>query len=601
MSIVPLHKVTLCGLVREKRAILEGLQALGCLHLVSLRPPSEEPEAAALAPGKDALEVLRYLLDCPHRLRQVREDADFDVNDVVARTLDNRQRTQRASDRRDFTARRIRDVEPWGDFTLPPEDALDGYKLWFYIVPRPVRSEQPVWQVVHEDNRNAYVVVVAREEPSPASMPVPRTHTGALSLSQLQANLDQAEFALEELAAERSLLTRWILLLSHNLAVAENRAALARAMEQTLEHEALCVVQGWIARNNLPRLDAFAAAQRLAVLVEEVSGDDEPPTLLDNPESVAGGEEIVQFFQMPGYRIWDPSAVVFFSFALFFAMILADAGYAALLALLLGAFWRRLGRTVRGRRLRSLGSLITGLSLIYGVAAGSYFGLAPAPESLPGALHVVHMDDYPAMMRLAVSVGVLHLMLAHAITAWRLRGSPRIGAPLGWIATMAGGMALWLGGGGVGPDGLLSAMGPWLIGLGLGAVLLGSSDRPLRGGVNLARRLLDGLLAVTDVSKVFGDVLSYLRLFALGLASASLAATFNELATTTLHAVPGVGVLLYLLILGLGHGLNFVLCIVSGLVHGLRLNLIEFYNWSVSEQGYPFQAFRKKEVEVWSR
>ena len=100
---------------------------------------------------------------------------------------------------------------------------------------------------------------------------------------------------------------------------------------------------------------------------------------------------------------------------------------------------------------------------------------------------------------------------------------------------------------------------------------------------------------MVEVSKLFGDVMSYLRLFALGLASASLALTFNQLAAQVQQAVPGLGLLLSFLILLLGHGINLLLAIISGFVHGLRLNFIEFFNWGLSEEGYPFQAFAKKE------
>ena len=107
------------------------------------------------------------------------------------------------------------------------------------------------------------------------------------------------------------------------------------------------------------------------------------------------------------------------------------------------------------------------------------------------------------------------------------------------------------------------------------------------------------LKVMANVTKIFGDVLSYLRLFALGLASASLAITFNQLAADVGDALPGIGFLLHILILLAGHLLNFVLTVVSGVIHGLRLNLIEFYNWSLADEGYPFQPFSKQEVTPW--
>ena len=111
-------------------------------------------------------------------------------------------------------------------------------------------------------------------------------------------------------------------------------------------------------------------------------------------------------------------------------------------------------------------------------------------------------------------------------------------------------------------------------------------------------KILDGLGSLVGVSKLFGDVMSYLRLFALGLASASLAITFNQLAEQVYQTVPGLGLLLSILIVILGHGINLLLAVISGFVHGLRLNFIEFFNWGLTEEGYPFQAFAKKESNL---
>jgi V/A-type H+-transporting ATPase subunit I len=117
----------------------------------------------------------------------------------------------------------------------------------------------------------------------------------------------------------------------------------------------------------------------------------------------------------------------------------------------------------------------------------------------------------------------------------------------------------------------------------------------------IGKRLVKGLLGLTRISGAFGDVLSYLRLFALGLATSSLAVAFNGLADQVGSAVRGFGILLALLILLIGHGLNFSLAIMSGFIHGLRLNFIEFFNWSIPEEGYSFKAFARKETSMWNR
>jgi V/A-type H+-transporting ATPase subunit I len=155
-----------------------------------------------------------------------------------------------------------------------------------------------------------------------------------------------------------------------------------------------------------------------------------------------------------------------------------------------------------------------------------------------------------------------------------------------------GGLATWWGG----PETSLYDFGLGAVALGLCVVFAFASERPVSSLKGLALRAADGLLALTNVTKIFGDVLSYLRLFALGLASASLAVTFNTLAVQVMDSMPGVGLLFGLLILIVGHTLNLALSIMSGVVHGLRLNFIEFYNWGLSEEGYPFKAFERKAV-----
>jgi V/A-type H+-transporting ATPase subunit I len=138
------------------------------------------------------------------------------------------------------------------------------------------------------------------------------------------------------------------------------------------------------------------------------------------------------------------------------------------------------------------------------------------------------------------------------------------------------------------------------VGLGLlggGALLVflfsGAGSKPLK-------RMVQGLFAFTRVSKAFGDILSYLRLFALGLASASLAMAFNGMAGQIREAVPGVGLLFALVVLLLGHTINVVLAVASGVIHGLRLNVIEFFDWGAPDEGRLYKPFKRKETVPWN-
>jgi V/A-type H+-transporting ATPase subunit I len=206
---------------------------------------------------------------------------------------------------------------------------------------------------------------------------------------------------------------------------------------------------------------------------------------------------------------------------------------------------------------------------------------------------VLDASDPDTMMALSVVLGVVHLAFANGADAWRLRSTASI-APLGWIAILLGGLAAVGSLTGQLPD--VSLAGFVAMGLGAVGVLLFSAT-----GVGLGTRLLRGLLALTGLTNAFGDVLSYLRLFALGLASGSLAAAFNDLAMQSRGALKGGGIAIAFVVLVVGHGLNFLLALMSGAVHGLRLNYIEFFNWGLKDEGKPFRAFRRKEIEPWNQ
>jgi len=597
MTIAPLKKVTICGLATEKAELLQELQTLGCLHLLPLRPAPKEAENVATPRAEAAHAALKFLTSLPQRRRQVLRDPRFDVEGLVKQALELKQRLREATDRRDFLLHRIAEIEPWGDLLFPPEASLAGYRLWFYCLPLGMlaslqRVEQP-WQILRKDHRFAYAVVIAKEEPEGDLLPVPRTHTGALPVSELKAQLEDTEVEIEDLTAQRLALTRFIYLLSANIAEAENRASLNYADQQTRDEEGIVAVQGWAPENALAALREVATRRGLALLVEAPGPEDEPPTLLEEAPEMESGRDLAMFYQVPRYGSWDPSYILVLSFAVFFAMILSDAGYAALLLAGLLVYWKRLGKSDKGRSYRLLGLVIGGASILWGIAVGSYFGVTPPPDSLPGRVHLLDLNDFDTMMSISIFVGIAHLIIANAMSAYVMRRRPVALASIGWIVTLLGGVLLWRAG--AGTD--LRQAGYFLLGGGLLLSFLFTSERAVRRPADWLWRGVDGLKALTGALGMFGDVLSYMRLFALGLAAASLALTFNNLAADLMEAVPGLGLFLAILVLIVGHVLNLGLSIMSGVVHSLRLNFIEFYKWGLPAEGTAFRKFARKEVQ----
>ncbi|MGR9044955.1 MAG: V-type ATP synthase subunit I [Gammaproteobacteria bacterium] len=598
MAIVKLKKLTFCGLLSEKSDVLKKLQYLGGLHLIPMTQTFESQDTGAIDNAQNVTEALKYLNRCANKRHQIRASEHFNLGRVVNEVLEVKDKIRTLSDQRDALLKRIKEIEPWGDFSLPEPGQLANQKLWFYIIPRrmmhKLAGKDLIWETVYQNNLYCYVVVVSEQEPPESSMPVARTHTGQIPLSDLQSQFNQIELILEDLQAERESLTRWISLMTLHFAEAQDTADLTLAQTITRDEMGVFAVQGWLPAEDLDRYQAFAAQHNLALLIEEPASGDMPPTLLKNSRPLAGGEDVVKFYQTPAYYGWDPSVAVFFSFTLFFAMILSDAGYAAVFGLILALFWRRLGRTQKVERLRVLAATTIGVSLVWGMLSGGYFGYSPPDSSPLGTIRLININDFDGMMRLSIAVGVLHIAMANGVLAYQRRRSTQALAALGWSWLVVGGFLLWL---------VSTLAVQWLqpiaqamIGVGGICLLLFSSERPVNRAKDWLWRILDGIKSLVGVTQLFGDVLSYMRLFALGLASASLALTFNQLATQVYSTVPGPGLLFSILILILGHTLNLALCLMSGVVHGLRLNFIEFYNWCITDEGYPFKAFSKKGV-----
>lgn len=593
MSLVPLRHVTLIGMLADKPAIVAALQELGFLQLVGLRPDDVLAREVGGGPSPEARRALAFLLDSPWQRRRRRSPGrqGFDPVHLQDRALELEQRLRALRDERDFLTIRVRNLAPWGNFEFGTLEQMGGQRLWFYQIPfyqlRAIPADLP-YTIVHRDHRFAYVVVVTPEEPT--TMPLARVHTGAVSRARLLDRLDEIEAQIEDIQGERAILTRDTTLLAASLARLEDAAARRGAEALALDDTPLFALAAWAPADRVEALQSALADFPLVLRVREPGPDDAPPTLFEPNPRLAGAHSLVTFYMTPGYFTWDPSILVLISFAIMFAMIVADAGYGLVLGLISLLFWRSMAK---GMRL--VVGIVVGATIGYGVLVGSYFGIIPDPLGPLGRVRALDAADPSTMMALSIVLGVIHLVLANAANAWRLRSSASL-APIGWIVILLGGLLAIGSVTGVVPGFTLAGLITIALGS-IGVVFFTASTTSKGEKVGFGARIGRGLLAMTRLTNAFGDVLSYLRLFALGLASGSLAAAFNELAAKSHAAVQGAGIALALLVLLVGHGLNFLLALMSGVVHGLRLNYIEFFNWGLEDEGKPFRAFRRKEIE----
>jgi V/A-type H+-transporting ATPase subunit I len=352
-------------------------------------------------------------------------------------------------------------------------------------------------------------------------------------------------------------------------------------------------LQGYCPAARIAELSRHAAEQGWGLVVAEPGDDDPTPTLLRHSRFTALFQPVMAFLQvLPGYREFDPNGIFLIFFTLFFAMILGDAGYGLLLLAATLVASRRFPAIPR--RTLALCYLLAAATVIWGAMNGLWFGV-PQLAELPGlrslvvpALNAFAINNDATIVQLCLTLGAVHLTLAHLWAAWRHRSLQSL-ADLGWMLVVWAAYlaAVWVL---VGAGRLSVAITLAVSGL-FGVVLFGeqSGGGFMRG---IGRGLLKLPLSLLTGLSSFSDMVSYLRLFAIGLASKEVAVAFNQLALDVGFdgVIPALGAALLVL---LGHSVNLMLGALGVIVHGIRLNLLEFSrHLDVTWSGIPYQPFR---------
>ena len=596
MSIVKLKKISIAGLEAEKESVIAELQSFGQLHIIHSSDKDGNKDVINSTDQK-AVQAIRFLEQSGQKRKTIKLVESFDMNNVVEQVIKLKEDIRSLADELEKVNERIQVMRLWGDFNFPPEDSLGDLRFWFYVLPKNksslINDLIIPWQIVGENDHEYYLVLVSKEEPSADVITLERHHLGTRSLKQLLVVQDRLEIEMEEQQAQRYYLTRYLFVMRKHQVRADNSANFQLVLAQTENHhQQLFSLQAWIPVTELKAFDQLSNQLGIAYQAEDPAENEFPPTLLKPVKGFDSGALIASVYQLPAYRSWDPSVHLFTSFALFFSMILSDAGYALLLLFGLSLKWKKITRSDQGLALGQLMRFMFICATFWGVLVGSYFGYEPS-NSLLQYFNIIQLDDYDAMMKLSILIGIGHILLANLSLAWNQRDNTRfVMSRLGWAMVVISGGAMWMASSAL----VRESVAPICLVAGLIFVFLFSSQRKITNRKQGLMFVFDGFQSLASITKLFGDVLSYMRLFALGLASASLGLTFNNLAENAIDQGQGIGVLAGALIFILGHLVNLLLGLMSGLVHGLRLNFIEFYNWGEPGEGYAYTRFLIKEI-----
>jgi V/A-type H+-transporting ATPase subunit I len=290
---------------------------------------------------------------------------------------------------------------------------------------------------------------------------------------------------------------------------------------------------------------------------------------------------------VPGYKEVDVSIYFLIAFALFFAMLVGDAGYGAMFLIITFLFRKKLSPQIR-----LLIYVLSVATMIWGIFSGTYFGseqIAAIPffkNLIIPEIASFGADNISFMMHLSFLIGAIHLTIAHSIRFFQFVNSRRALSEIGWIAFVWGlffvAEKLVLGK-------ELPEWTHWLFIAGAGLVTLFSNE-----GKNFINGMLISVANLPlSLINGFSDIVSYVRLFAVGMATAAVASSFNNMILPEGVDRSFGEMLMAAVALLLGHGLNIVLALMAVMVHGIRLNMLEFAgHLGVQFSGQAYQPFK---------
>ncbi|MCL1856862.1 MAG: hypothetical protein FWF84_04365 [Kiritimatiellaeota bacterium] len=593
-----MKKVTLLTLTSEQERTVPLLRDLGVLHVTLSATPEAASSATHATMGnlQKALNVLGAITNRPSSLvtrhSPPAEGGECNAEGIAEKILAAQARISELG----ATLLRLRqereEQEPLGDFNVGQIQSLIAQGIGVTLFRVPQKHAFPKGEgIVRLGTRRKCVygaaLGVALDCPFAETLPLPRRSLGDLD-GDIQKNIDETA----ALTAELSDLTQVSDRLSHRVQELDTLHTFQRVAESVAAHGEIGVLEGYCPAPKVAALEAAAASHGWALWVRDPGPEDAVPVHLTLPRWI---QPIAVLFKglgiLPGYLEADVSAVFLVFFSVFFAMLIGDAGYGLLLlagvATVAFRQRRRPAKPVVTQALWLFG-VLAACTVLWGMLTGNYFGIAA--ETLPPFMRGIpwlHVDSN--LMWLCFVIGAVHLTIAHLWNAAVLFPARKAYEQIGWIGMV---WVMFFTAGELVAGRAMPTITPWVgVASALLIVLFMIAPKDIKKEwINYP------LLALNLVSCLI-DIISYIRLFAVGMASAQIALTFNQMAVTGLP--PWYAIVVTPLILLVGHGLNILLAALAILVHAVRLNTLEFSNHKgLTWSGQPYAPFQKHTKET---
>lgn len=565
--------ILLSGDVEEFLKKLQGVSVVDITR--STKPVDEKSETLSSKAGnyRKALSLLKDVTPAEFADKTYGDLAENVINTVNEREMMESQLAQLHKD--------MEERLPWGQFDVKNFKKLEerGLKLHFYKVKSsnfdPAWNENYALSEISNDGTNTYFVVVSDDENYEfplKEMPAPDSDCTAVEkkIKELEYEIEKKYRLLSELKCHEKDIQKEL-----DKTMSKLDLHLAHVSGTKAAEDYITVLEGFAPSNTTTSVHELLDKEEVLYLEENACVTDNPPIKLKNNKFVSMFELLTDMYGRPKYNEFDPTVWISIFFMLFFAFCMGDAGYGLVLIGASLALKKVLGN------IAPLGITLGVATTVIGLLFHTFFSTdmltwSFLPDVVKKCMLPAQIGGFDGTMVLAIIVGIVHICLAMIVKTYqstKVKGFANSLGTWGWTLLIVGGIIV----GGLALIGVInSEVTKWIvIGIGilsaLGIFFLNDLHRnPL---VNFGSGLWETYNTATGL---LGDVLSYLRLYALGLAGAKLGEAFNAIGVQALGD-GGVNWIWFILIVVIGHVLNIAMCVLGAFVHPLRLNFLEFF------------------------
>lgn len=594
--IIPMTKYSFLIYHSEYDSFLEKLQDMGVVDVIVSKKSLEDQEKEKL---KSIQKVQLLSKKLAKRINEENTDKSSIVlkgEELVNYVEDLYKKIDLHRANLNSIIKNIERILPWGNFTPETIKKIEenNYKLRFFICSEKKFDSSLLGEIPHQvisDSQNfIYFIVVQKSDENFDIKFADEIQVPMFSINELNSEIEVINSQIAKLEQELDLIAvNHIADIEDFIHKLQNEFDVERIVsnKQTHVDDKVILLEGWVPRTIISETENELDNSGVLYVTNSPESGDKVPILLKNNKFARLFEPIGKLFSLPSYNEMDLTQ--FFSpfFMMFFGFCLGDLGYGIVLVLIATILKSRMKKDMKP--MMSLIQLLGIGTIIFGVVSGTLFGINLIEADIPAIANIKDKFlDPDAMFNLALILGLTQMifgMILRAVNQFRQNGIAYSMPSIGWILLILSLLDFGL-------LKMTDGKSIYVTFLAIGLIVWFSDPKG-----SVFSRLGKGIWELYGITGIFGDVLSYIRLFALGISSAILGFVINDIALQVKTGIPYAGPVLFVVFLIIGHTGNLLIASLGAFVHPMRLTFVEFYkNAGFEGGGKEYRPLSKKKL-----